>query len=183
MRGSNHSIMNLVTAGFAGMTGFLVLKTDSPDFIKTAVTASKDFLIDSGSMPIYIYGAVAFLAYLLGSLLPDIDHPNSKIGRVIYLPFKHRTWTHAIWVPVALLITGIFFRWVFWLGLGYFFHLFWDSFSASGVDWFYPKRNKSHKLKLYHTGQASEYIVMSMSVASLVLYIVFVMQMIYHFIR
>ena len=35
MRGSNHSIMNLVTAGFAGMTGFLVLKTDSPDFIET----------------------------------------------------------------------------------------------------------------------------------------------------
>lgn len=183
MRGSNHSIMNLVTAGFIGVTGFFIANTDSPDFLKTTVIASKDFLIDNSDMPLVFYGAIVFVMYLIGSILPDIDHPYSKIGKIIHLPVKHRTWTHAIWIPVCLLITGIFFRWVFWLGLGYFFHLFWDSFSVSGVDWFYPKKNKNHKIKLYRTSQTSEYITVSVSVAIFLLYAVFVAQCVYHFIR
>lgn len=182
MRGSNHSLMNVITAGYVGMTGFLIMKTDAPDYMKTAVTASMDFLMDNGTIPMVMYASIIFIAYLVGSILPDIDHPYSKLGRVIHVPVKHRTWLHAIYLPSILLVTGIFFRWVFWLGLGCLFHLVWDSPSASGIDWFYPKRGK-HRVKLYYTGQASEYIFVSIFVAVFILYAVFVLQMVYHFIK
>ena len=98
------------------------------------------------------------IAFIIGSLLPDIDHPNSEIGKFIHLPIKHRTWTHAIYIPVILFLLSIKYKILFWLGLGYFGHLFWDSFSSKGNNWLYPIKNKFH-LKLYSTGNTSETIV------------------------
>ena len=180
LRGESHMSMNLVTGLFLGGTGFLLLNTNVPQEVKNVVTIVKDFLFDSGDIPFPVFLATAIGLYLLGSLLPDIDTPYSTLGRIIYIPFEHRTWTHAIWIPLILLIAGIWIRLLFWLGLGIFFHDFWDSFSASGIHWFYPiKRKGRNKLRLYHTGQRSEYIFAGVAWGILLVYAVFILQVVY----
>lgn len=183
MRGSSHIIMNVTSASVIGMTGFLILNSNiSKDaFICRLCENSKTFLLDNGSWPFAVYCAVAALAYILGSVLPDVDHQYSTIGKIIHLPFKHRTWTHAIYFPTLFIVIGIFYRWVFWLGVGYLLHIFWDSFSASGIDFFYPKKNKHHFMKLYHTSQPSEYIIVGICLCITVMYAVFGFNHIYHF--
>ena len=184
MRGGSHIAMNAVSLSVVGMTGFLMLKSDmdKDDFIYKACNSIKDFMFDNGSWPFAVYCVVIALAYILGSVLPDADHPHSTIGKIIHLPFKHRTWTHAVYFPVVFIVIGIFYRWVFWLGIGCLLHIFWDAFSASGVDFFYPKKNKHHFLKLYHTSQPSEYVLVGISLCLTVFYVFFGMNHVYHFV-
>ncbi|MBI4144985.1 metal-dependent hydrolase [Candidatus Woesearchaeota archaeon] len=88
---------------------------------------------------------VALVAF--GSLLPDVDHENSKINKVIpvtrWIPklFKHRGFFHSIF-PV-IIIYGVF--WYFnerFIGLslafGYLTHLFSDSLTRMGVNFLHP---------------------------------------------
>lgn len=86
---------------------------------------------------------------ILGSYLPDIDHPNSRIGRLfpfiskpLYRVFGHRTLTHSIWailfwlIPLGLIPEA---KW-FFLGvfLGNAFHILEDKGSRSGVVLLWP---------------------------------------------
>ena len=77
----------------------------------------------------------------LGSLLPDLDHPQSSIGRIFFFfsiplnrAFGHRRTIHgfALWGVVAL--TG-YFSWqpILWLGLGALSHVFIDCLNVAGV--------------------------------------------------
>ena len=71
---------------------------------------------------------------------------------------------------------------------GVFVHLFWDSFSACGNCWFYKllsdyrrypnnvKVKKGHKLKLYHAGEWSEYLLLFVIVVITVVSFVWVMR-------
>ncbi len=175
MRGTNHSIMGLTTLGYGAITGYLFLTDDNISRqVKDCTVAVRDFLFDNGNLSVYVFYPLIFILYMLGCLLPDIDYPYSRIGRIIYLPIKHRTWTHAIYVPAVLLIIGIYVRCVFWLGLGYLVHLICDSFSASGISWFYPHKNRHHICKLYTTSHISETIVVFMYIILLIVYCVFV---------
>jgi inner membrane protein len=88
-------------------------------------------------------------AIYLGSLLPDLDHPGSTIGRrflFISIPlsglFGHRQITHSLWPFVVTL-------WVFSYEpmtmpiilacmIGYFSHILADFFSDSGIPLFWP---------------------------------------------
>lgn len=113
---------------------------------------------------IFGLGYVSFLSllFLFGTLLPDIDNKKSMLGRHMYLPLKHRTWTHTLWFAmlwlafryvllmfssyleihcICLWIVPVF-QW-FAVGcvfvfLGYTGHLWMDTYSAQGVCWFYP---------------------------------------------
>ncbi|MGM0509401.1 MAG: metal-dependent hydrolase [Fusobacteriota bacterium] len=86
------------------------------------------------------------LAYMIiGSLLPDIDHPRSFIGRVFFFisnplqkKFGHRTITHSLllWVPVMVL--GYFFSPLIWFSLGAMSHIFLDMWNVGGVPILYP---------------------------------------------
>lgn len=115
--------------------------------------------------------SVAFL-FLLGTLLPDIDSKKSILGRIMHIPVEHRTWTHTIWIPLLFFIGSIWWSVLFYVGAGYMLHLFWDNLSVCGVCYFYPitkyrkygssgaRVKKNHRIKLYHTGKASEgYVV------------------------
>jgi len=104
-------------------------------------------------------GMFALGLLVLGAILPDIDSPNSMVVKRlgIYLPFKHRTWTHALYIPLLLVLISIAVPIVRFLTIGYLFHLWEDSFSRSGIDWLYPKKNKKH-IALYKTNTISEYI-------------------------
>ena len=105
--------------------------------------------------------------FLLGTLLPDIDSKKSMLGRYIYLPLEHRTWTHTIWIVLLFSVISSFCKPIWFLTLGYFLHLVEDSVSTAGVCFCYPlsrykvypsgaKVKMRHKWKLYRAGQSSE---------------------------
>lgn len=113
---------------------------------------------------------LGFVFFYLGTLLPDIDTEKSLLGRIFHLPIEHRTWTHAVWFPLLFVVIGFWFAPFWWLAFGYVLHLFFDSLSRGGICWLYPFRRyigfdsgakvaKGHRIKLYSTGEISEYIV------------------------
>lgn len=93
------------------------------------------------------------LVLCFGAILPDIDSPksfvNSKfllgIGRTVARFSEHRGFFHSIFGILSFLIIGFFL--VLWLnfsaiyilalGLGYILHLAADSFTVSGIKWFW----------------------------------------------
>ena len=90
------------------------------------------------------------LVFVFAALLPDIDHPSSKIGRrfkFLNLLFTHRGFFHSLF---ALLIFTILLYFVnFMLAIaffsGYFLHLLLDSFTKQGIYLFYPFSTKRSK--------------------------------------
>lgn len=124
----------------------------------------------------------AGILLLIGLLLPDIDSEISTISKLCrksvlfaWLPrlfknVRHHYWTHTIYFVALCIVLGCMVPHItllFYLGFGYFIHLFTDSFGAKGVCYFVPKYRKypnggevkiGHKIKLYHTNQISEYI-------------------------
>lgn len=187
MRGNSHLLTAAATGGVIADTLFFLLKSDSVSpTLHNIGCAIVDFIIpkENTGMPLWLFIFVGIFLYFIGSLLPDIDTPYSMLGRIIHLPFEHRTWTHAIWWPVALCIGGIWVRLLFWLGIGTFVHDFWDSMSASGLYWFYPAKPKENRhLKLYHTSKPSEFIVVGIVLSIAVLYTLVILQLVYHFVN
>lgn len=146
------------------------------DYISSAGRTVHEFVQETGSMPDIIYYVICLGLYLLGTLMPDMDNPKSLLGRYVHIPVKHRTWMHAIWIPIIIFIGSVFFRPLFWLGAGFTLHLFWDSLSIGGICWFYPisqyktfdsgaQIKRYHILKLYRTGKVSEYVILGILTA------------------
>lgn len=122
---------------------------------------------------------VFVMAFAFGSMLPDVDSEQSTLGRytrVISQWIPHRTYTHTIWVVIALIIVAFIFTspLIMAVVLGYTVHIIQDSFSRQGVCWFYPligsyeqfddggivKRNRKLPRELrYRTGGTGEKIV------------------------
>lgn len=132
------------------------------------------------SFDAYLFWVAAFLLFILGSVLPDIDSENSLLGRYVRICVPHRTWTHAVWGLPFLCLAGVYYRPMMWCALGVFLHLFWDSFSVAGNCWFYPFSKyidypggahikKRHWAKLYRVGGLSEKIVVGVLVTMAVL--------------
>jgi membrane protein len=119
------------------------------------VTTVKDFIIPQN----IIIGIFAVLLYILGLLAPDCDKPYSTLGKYFYVPIEHRTWLHTAYIIIMFAILGIFIRPFIAFAIGYFIHLFFDSFSACGICWFNPfgykhypnggKVKKGHFIILY----------------------------------
>ncbi len=104
------------------------------------------------------------LTSMLGSILPDIDHPNSFIGRRVPLvptmirnKFGHRTVTHSLQglfgvtvitlVVLLVLQTSLklsisFLHLVLGIVLGYGSHILADAFNPTGICLLYPKPNR-----------------------------------------
>lgn len=175
MTGKSHIAMNSASAiALSSTLSYVLTKMPVTNMVSEYVHKSgiiiKDFIITPDFTPGILSYTLCVLFYYLGTLLPDADSPNSMIGRYFHIPIKHRTWLHAIYIPVACIIGGIFFsKPLFWLGFGYYLHLFWDAPSYMGVCFLYPfsqyieypsgaKVKKRHKLKLYRYGDISEYI-------------------------
>lgn len=143
------------------------------ELLKNGATIVSRFVFPK---PIFsMYMLLCLLLFYLGTLLPDIDSKNSLLGRFIYLPVKHKTWTHTIYGPFLIFVGSVWYLMSFWLGLGYILHLFWDSLSYCGVCFFYPfskyreynsgaKVKVNHKFKIYRTGKTSEYVVVAVLV-------------------
>lgn len=149
------------------------------DYVNAAGAAAHNFIKTPDGVPAVSYFVLCAILYLLGTLLPDTDSPKSLLGRFIHIPVAHRTWTHAVWIPICIFILSIFCKPVFWLGLGYILHIFWDSLSRGGICWFYPiskykvydsgaQIKLHHPVKLYRVGKASEYVVLGILILTAV---------------
>ncbi|MCK8828241.1 metal-dependent hydrolase [Natroniella acetigena] len=116
-----------------------------------------------------------YIATIIGALIPDIDHANSKAGKKLWFiskplklfGIKHRGLTHSILglILFALLTQELvklkLISNIIWSGLiiGYFSHLITDMLNVQGIPLFYPndKRFKFH-LNIT-TGSWSEHLI------------------------
>lgn len=115
---------------------------------------------------------------IIGSLLPDVDHPSSSFGRrvlpvslLLSATFGHRGITHSLFAVVAITLlvwfglakTGGYPDFVnplaIGLSLGYLSHLFADYFTNSGVPLLWPNKRKFAFFVTVKTGSISEYVL------------------------
>lgn len=104
--------------------------------------------------------AIFFSLVIFGSLLPDLDHPESRLGRRIpilsyplYWIFGHRTWTHSLFFVFLATIVGwgigSFLGWTtllkFALAIGVLSHVLGDYFFDGGVPLFHPLSKKKYR--------------------------------------
>ena len=108
---------------------------------------------------------------IFGSLLPDIDHDRSFIGRILFpvsyplnRKFGHRNITHSLLVWIPLLVIGIKYKIAMWIAIGGLSHLFLDMWNLTGVGIFKPltdkifvMANKNFRIKV---GSKNEFILM-----------------------
>lgn len=105
-----------------------------------------------------LWGAIAgaeqwcMIACALGALLPDIDHPQSSVGRLLFfvsrplnVKFGHRKLVHSfvVWVPPLIIMTIFGFSVMQWLFLGAVSHIIADTLNVSGVKALYPVNEKT----------------------------------------
>ena len=116
------------------------------------------------------WGAAAIGAAVVGSLLPDLDHPKSWLGRrllPISIPLSmlvgHRGVTHSLLAIVALaavltMYGGVGGGIVTALCIGYANHLVGDFVTNSGIPLFWPIKRR-YGLPLARTGGIREPII------------------------
>lgn len=91
-------------------------------------------------------------ACAVGSLLPDLDHPRSSIGRVFFFvshPLNmrcgHRGLIHSVFLWFSLLLLGVLIHSprLQWLAIGALSHVLLDCYNTSGVRALTPFSSKS----------------------------------------
>lgn len=105
---------------------------------------------------------------MIGSLLPDIDHPKSKFGRLvpflsypISAMFGHRGITHSFFAIIAASVVMYLYGAKMWfvspLAIGYVSHLIGDVFTNSGAPLLWPRKDKI-SFPLFSTGGFIEHL-------------------------
>lgn len=148
-----------------------------------------------------VHSATGFAAFApliaggyFGSLLPDIDHPGSKIGRALYpiawvvnKLFGHRGATHSL---LALFLTSVLFvlpafllesvlallytQFAIGVSVGFLSHLILDMSTKSGVPLLHPFSGKSFRIARLTTGKHDGLVsVLSISLTAATLYFFF----------
>jgi hypothetical protein len=173
MTGKSHLAANIGTAIYC-TNAMVYAVCFAPPMIAKIANEGLHYFAGSGDntpLVLYIIASVGF--YLLGTLLPDIDKDTSMISQIFHfhIPIEHHTWTHLVYWALAFIPLGLVFRPIMFLPIGYVLHLVADSFSVCGNCWFVlnyrrygdngAKVKKGHILKLYQTGKASEYVLVS----------------------
>ena len=189
MMGRNHVIVNyaMIIAGTVSVASGLngPVSQYCEDILRVLYPAeiNSDFIHGfTYNMPIFLF--MSMLCLWFGSLLPDIDSKSSMLGRYLYLPLKHRTWTHSIWFVILIFLLARLHVWFRFICLGYCLHLIMDSVSTAGICFLYPvKRYKEypngafiapgHRIKLYHTKDGSEqrFVILVIIVSCIVCFV------------
>lgn len=85
---------------------------------------------------------LCLVACTVGLVLPDVDNPGSRVGRLLHVPsrVRHRTLPHTLWLVVLLVLSGWWLAWQYltWLGVGVLIHQVLDSWSKAGWVPLYP---------------------------------------------
>lgn len=92
------------------------------------------------------------MAALIGSLLPDIDHPQSITGYLIpaHLFLKHGTATHTLLFNSIFFIAYYITKHPFWLGIGtgWLSHIIGDNLQGNNLKYlYYPYKRKKRRRK------------------------------------
>lgn len=104
-------------------------------------------------------------AAIAGSLLPDIDHPGSKLGRrapvishAVHL-FGHRGVTHSLLFVLILAAAG-YYAWTpaYGLAIGAAVHIAADMLTPSGVPLFWP-HGRRYSLFGFRTGGIADRLI------------------------
>ena len=97
---------------------------------------------------------LALFLILLGTVLPDIDAPNSKAKKrlgILGIFVKHRGIFHSLLIPIIvglILFDQIGLLYGFAFFLGYVVHLILDSMTKTGIAFLYPFTKKKIKGKI-----------------------------------
>ena len=129
----------------------------------------------------YPYTADLVAGLMIGSVLPDIDEPNSFIGRrsfglskLINRLFGHRGFTHSLtcWIMLAILSLLYSNTFTISISLGYLFHLMGDLFSTSGLRLFLPFSEKRVKMFItYQTGGTREKMIFYLCIVLIMFFV------------
>ncbi len=120
---------------------------------------------------------IGFGMVILGSVLPDIDNggiitsviPGGRsISKGINAIVGHRGFTHWLIVPIALILSGIFYsEYLIWLGIGYLSHILADSCTLAGVPMFAPFSDRIYGLRFFRTGGVVEWLISGTLIAGI----------------
>ena len=104
---------------------------------------------------------------LLGAALPDIDHPESKIGskiKVVGFLFEHRGFFHSLFAVLLLYLLLLHYIdsasvgvYIFAITAGYLSHVVTDSITKEGIMPFHPI-SKFRVSGFIKTGRITEYV-------------------------
>ena len=186
MTGKTHMSTGL-TAGL-GLLTYELVNQSSGDFSLIHQTTDRTLQTAStfmGKLSFLGVLALIMLCIVVGTLLPDIDSPDSMAGRFVpILPhlIPHRGPTHTIWA-----VGGLFAIAYFWGGdyygyilaglFGYIVHLIADSFSVNGLNPIYPiDIGLRLRFRFYRTDGAAEHVwhkLMLIASAILTVYILY----------
>lgn len=131
-----------------------------------------------------LIGIPLVICAIFGSLLPDLDHPGSTLGKkvpFISSPlshlFGHRGFIHS---PLLCLIIGVLLLSFYptipatyksiYLGVtlgitvGYASHLFLDALTVSGVPLLSPISRKKYRLMKLHTGKHEWFVIITLTI-------------------
>ena len=117
------------------------------------------FLLSNNLNIVYNLPIAFYIGLIIGSFFPDIDEPNSYIGKKFYflskifrkIGLKHRTLTHSIIFPFILFLIIVFIPdldtfFVKGFIIGIILHIIGDAITISGVPIFYPISKKRYFL-------------------------------------
>lgn len=134
-------------------------------------------IMQNATLPTLMLSASFVAGSVLGSLMPDIDHRGSYLGRRLPLlswltnaTVGHRGATHAPFIAVAFatvlaflsarFLSGVYelYCLLFIAGcmIGAFSHIFLDALTKSGVPLLYPFSKKHYRIGNFKTGGIGE---------------------------
>lgn len=112
---------------------------------------------------------VAGILTLLGTVLPDIDTPHSRIGRTlpfiaypIKLVFGHRGVSHSLLSVGVIIFIGLNYdiQWLLWIAFGYTMHLVGDYLTESGIPALWPYKKRFRFIVFGSTNSMSEPLIL-----------------------
>lgn len=137
-------------------------------------------VVTSGQWGLTLDVAIGWLLTMVGSLLPDLDHPDSTLGKrfkFISYPisalFGHRGITHSLIAVAGVSYAAYTFQSVVisWLAMGYLLHFVGDYLTPSGVPLFYPFSRNYRGLITAKTGTVGETILAGSILVASVAYV------------
>lgn len=144
-----------------------------PTHIAGGAAAVAAYTIASQMQLSPILAVAAMGVGMVGGLIPDIDHPNSKISKslkpvsaVVSLMFSHRGLFHTPFL--YLILWGIWMwlcpnpEWLMWgnfVFIGIASHLFLDFLNPGGIPILFPIGLKRHRVLRIKTGSKVELII------------------------
>ena len=127
----------------------------------------------AGEVVTYIAVGLAVVGGAIGGLLPDIDHPTSKIGKrlppiskLVNSLFGHRGFTHSLLANLLFayflflltnlipdMLIGFYLPFALGLIIGYASHLLLDVLTVSGIPLLYPFSKQNIRIAKLRSGK------------------------------